>query len=64
MKYALPTLVLCLCGTACSSAPTPAQRTAAWFKLRDVTRAECVIGKNDPMMPAEIRTWCDRVVLP
>lgn len=58
MKY-----LLCLLAIGCT-APTLAQRQANWFRLRDVTRAECVVGTVDPAMPTEIHEWCDGLVAP
>lgn len=54
MKYLLTLLIL-----SCS-APTLQQRQGAWRQVRDTTRAECLLGKNDPAMPDDVRDWCER----
>jgi len=61
MKY-LP-LLLALLLSACT-APTLQQRQVNWRRVRDVTRAECVVGQADPAMPPEIHAWCRKVVEP
>lgn len=61
-----PNAALVLFGLALSScsAPTLQQRQDNWRKVRDVTRAECMVGQADPAMPDDVREWCVRVVEP
>lgn len=56
----LPLLLLAL---GCQT-PTLQQRQDSWRRVRDVTRAECVVGRADPAMPPEIRDWCMVVIGP
>ena len=61
MRHAL--LPLLLLAAACT-APTLQQRQDNWRRVRDVTRAECVVGRADPAMPPEVRDWCVVVIGP
>lgn len=49
-----------LAATGCS-APTLQQRQDNWRRLRDVTRATCVVGAADPAQPVDVRQWCSKV---
>lgn len=53
----------CLLLSACS-APTLQQRQETWRRVRDVTRAECMLGRADPAMPPDVRDWCMVVIGP
>jgi hypothetical protein len=48
---------------ACTT-PTLQQRQDTWSQYRDSVRATCVVGKNDPAMPADVKTWCAKAVAP
>ncbi len=62
MKHALFSALLTL---AACTAPTMAQRQDNWHRVRDIVRAECMVGQaTDPAMPDDVREWCVKVVEP
>lgn len=56
-------LLLALLSASCAT-PTLQQRQDSWRKVRDVTRAECMVGQIDPAMPTDVRAWCALVTGP
>ncbi len=60
MKYSL---LLIMAFSACST-PTLQQRQDNWRKFQTTTKTTCKVGRYDPAMPVDVRSWCSEVTTP